>query len=247
MTDDYDLKILLAGRQQTVLKDLEKLHVLFSADAADEPHAERVIAAAAEFRFVEIDLNAPMHHVDRALRGPMDRLNEFRVGGEGDLRDAVQLRADLQDQTLGCVSRRPADAVRKEAQGIAETPGGELVDIGVPRGGHRNLELAGDQPAENADVVGTGDVNDVGLEVFESGSDALAVAENVGVDEQVLFDLDLHAAALEFERLSCAVDGEIGLGTGVAVEEGIPPSTSKGVELTSRQRDAINLMEAVGK
>ena len=79
---------------------------------------------------------------------------EARGGGEGEVFDG------LLDAGLGWTEES------SEPGGAA---GGVLVDVGVPAGDQRDVELPGEVGAKDAELAGAGDVDDLGLE----GADGL--------------------------------------------------------------------------
>ena len=95
--------------------------------------------------------------------------------------------------------------MRGEAAGEpVDATGGVLVDVGVPGGGEGDAEFVGEPSSEEAKFAGAGDVDDVGAEAEEFALDAGDVADEEGVEGEVLLDADGGEAAGEFEGFEFA-------------------------------------------
>jgi len=118
------------------------------------------------------------------------------------------------------------------------------VDVGVPRGGEGDFELAGEPCSEEAEFAGAGDVDDVGAEAGECALDADDVADEERVEGEIFFEANGGETAGEFERLGVA--GLIGRGGGWAganAEEGKLMALGVGGEVAAGVRYSVDFME----
>ncbi len=108
----------------------------------------------------------------------------------------------------------------QQAQKPVGAAGGVLVDVGVPTGGERQVQVMRKAGAEHAHFAGAGDVNQVGTKALEHFADEGNVAQKRGVEAEIFFESEGEKAAGQFEGPDVAVfDDGLGAIAGAHAEE----------------------------
>ncbi len=108
--------------------------------------------------------------------------DEFRVRCKASPSGRIELGEDRQQALLYCSRSALAPTLGQQAQALLQAPRSKLVHVGVPRGRHWNTQLLRKQSAHETNVVRSGDVQKVGLELDQLLLDATAVAQQKRVD-----------------------------------------------------------------
>ncbi len=142
----------------------------------------------------ERGVDATLHEVAGAVDGALEEGAEGGVGRVESLCAAVKLCGDLKGG--GFYGVLYFTAYRPEvARQPAHAAGGVLVEIGVPAGDERDVELVGEVGSKEAELAGAGDVDDVGAKGADGGGDEVGVAGEEGVEAEIFFDLHGERAA----------------------------------------------------
>lgn len=115
-------------------------------------------------------------------------------------------------------------------------------------GGEGNAVEEGDGGGHEADVAGAGDVDDVWPELVDGAVDEAEVAEEDGVEVEVLVEGYGKDAAAEFEDGDgvFVVEGG-GVSAGAGAEEWEVAAAGVGLELARGVRDSVDLIVGVRK
>ena len=142
----------------------------------------------------EVGVDAALHEVAGAVDGALQQGAERGVGGVEGFGSAVEVRGDVERGGFDCAleGRAGAADVTREPTHAA---GSVLVQIGVPAGDQRDVELVGEVGSKEAELAGAGDVDDVGAKGSNGGGDEVGVAEEERVEAEIFFEMHGEWAA----------------------------------------------------
>ncbi len=227
----------------------EEGYVFFYAEAAyvAEQDVRVVGGTGAASGGEEGGVDAALHEVAGAVGSALEEGAEGGVGGVEGVGSAIEGGGDLEGSGLDCAFEREAEGAEVTRE-PAHAAGGVFVEIGVPGGDEREVELVGEVGSEEAEFAGAGDVKDVGAEGADGFGDQIRVAEEEGVEAEVLFEEDGEGAAAEFEGLDGAFGGKEAGGAACSdAEHGEVVAAGEGEEVAAGVGDAVDLVVAVGE
>ncbi len=161
--------------------------ILLDGEAADEAEDEVAVAGIpiAMCRREGFGVDAACHQVAGPAGGAFEQGAEFRVGCEEDTRLLVVEGGGPQRGGFDLT----ADARAAGAEETCEPSGAGgcvFMHIGVPGGDQRHTKAVGDPCADEAQLRGSGDVDDVGAEAAGVREDARQMPPVREVETQVL-------------------------------------------------------------
>jgi hypothetical protein len=102
--------------------------------------------------------------------------------------------------------------------------------------------------AQHADLAGSGDVNQVGLEPLQNLANQWDVAEKRGIEPEVLLKSEREETAREFEGPYVAVfQDSLGAVAGTDAEKGQIVAARKGLKMAACVRYPVYLVKRVGE
>ena len=194
----------------------------------------------------EVGVDAALHEVAGSVGGALEEGAELGVGGEEDAGETVEAGGGDEREMLDGLFDARGVLCGEMAGEPMHAAAGVLVDVSVPGGGERNAVAPGERGAEDAELAGAGDVEDVRTEAAEGAIDGARVAGEEGVEEEIFFEGDGGARAREFESVE-VVDGGGRGGAGADAEEGQAAAVGEGGEVAAGMGDAVDLVERVGE
>ena len=150
--------------------------------------------AGAPGRREEVRVDAALHEVAGSVGSALEERAEGGIGGVEGRCPVVEMRGDLE--------RGGFDNTLKVGTGVTEVlrepthpTGCVLVQIGVPAGDERHVELVGEVGSKEAEFAGAGDVDDVGAKGSNGGGDEVGVAKKEWVEAEIFFEMHGEWAA----------------------------------------------------
>src|SRR5580704_12187130 len=190
MTDNEKAEVGEARSGELLLHLREQSDVLLDGETPDEAEDEGVVVgfAAAMRRREDLCIYAALHEKTGASGFLFKQFAKSDIGGEKDLCDRVELCAEVERRFLD----RAGDCRLAFLAKVAKEPGrasrGVFMNIGVPGGGEREMEMIRQYDADDAVIAGPGNVDDVGAEFLEGADDQRQMAYVTGVEGEVLFE-----------------------------------------------------------
>ncbi len=120
--------------------------------------------------------------------------------------------------------------------------------IGVPTGGQRQPQVVSQPRAQHPHLAGSGDVNQIRLELLQHLAYKRYVAQERKIEAQILFESKREKAARKLQRPDVAVlsdDRRARPGANAKKRQILPPR--KGLKMAAGVRHPIHFMERVGK
>ena len=192
-------------------------------------------------------VDTALHEVAGTVAHVLKEGAELGVGSEEDAGEAIEAGGGEEGEALDGFFDAGGVMGSQMAGEPAHAAGGVLVDVGVPGGGERDVVAPGEPGAEDAELAGTGDVEDVGTEGAEGSVDGAGVADEEGIEVEIFFKGDGGAGTWELEGVEVGRRGGGWGRAGADAEEGKAAALGEGGEVSAGVGDAVDFVEGVGK
>ena len=250
MADDEEAKGGDASAKKFALDGSEERDILFDREAADIAEDEHgvVDGPGAILGREQRSIDATLHKMAGSMGGLLEHATELFVRSVEDAGERVEAGGGPEGTIFDAVLEAGGGVLREAAGEPVEAARRILMHVGVPGGGEWNSLLPGEVCAEDAELAGAGDVDEVGLEAKELAADGGGVAEEERIELEILFDADggAGAAKLEGAELGDVLEGGSAI-AGADAEEGELVTLCVGKEVAGGVRYAVDLVEGVGE
>ena len=177
----------------------KKAHAFFRGDPSDVTEPENAVVQGPARRREQLGIDAPLHQVDGPAGAFAQHLDEFVVGGVQDIPHAVERDQDIEDLRFGSFDEALACLLAHPPEHFRKAHGAELMQIGVPRNGQRQVQFARDIHADLAHIARAHHMNDIGLEVFDHFAKIPGQTPEGGVVTQAMVQFESERAASQFD------------------------------------------------
>jgi hypothetical protein len=190
-----DAKIGDPFLEQRALHQGQRAHIFFRRQAAHIAEGEGAVLPVAKRGAEYVSIHG-VGHEEAGLSGlPAQHLHQFRIGREEQFGNAIKARGGEKTPALGGAGSfsAPARGQHGERPGGAQT--GVLMQVRLPEGGQRNFQAIGEHRAQDADIAGTGDLDQIGLKLSQQGRGPSIVAQKQQIELVRLIERKFDGAA----------------------------------------------------
>ena len=183
-----------------------------------------------------------------SARAALKQGAKFRIGREQHLRHGVEPGCCCQCQVLDRLAGGCGLLLGQQSQEPLCPARGVFVNIGVPARGERKVKVVRQPRAQNADLAGPRDMDQVRLKTPEHFADQRNVPEKRRIKAQILFENEGKRAPRQFEGPHAALlDQCRSAMAGAHAKKGKIAPSREVLKMAARMGDPIHFVKGVRK